>query len=542
MTLRLVIVAFILGVTVLMQVRGKGDFLGLQLSALYGIVGLSFLLTGAYAVLYRRLSGNRWFSYAQLALDNLLISVIIVVTGGINSIFSVLYFLTVIGASIIFFRRGALAVTSLASLLYLTAIFVPFLQAFWPWLDPEGRYDDLARSFVFYRGLVTVASFYTVWLLASYLSESLRRADEALHARESDLAQLQSLYENIVQSIASGLITTDLEGRIVSFNRAAEKMSGWTSVRCLGMPFSSIFTLREERDPFRHPWRPGETGWRCDGTLVDQPSTILGMTFSPLRDDAGVIKGVICSFQDLTALRKMEEQIKWSDRLAAVGEMAAGVAHEIRNPLASISGSIQVLREDLPPDEGTRSLMDIVTRETERLNGIITDFLLFANPRPLSREDVDLAEILRETLRLMKKSLEHPEAYHFSVRAAERCTAFVDPQLIRQVFWNLSLNAFQAMPEGGRLDVKVRRDENGADRAWLIVEFVDSGAGISLDDMRRVFTPFFSTKEKGSGLGLSIVFKIIEQHGGTMDVESKPGAGSTFRVRLPAAAPAADGG
>ncbi len=542
MTLRTVIISFILLFTILMNLRGGRGLLPLQLNGLYALCGVAYILTFIYAGLYRFLKDKPAFGYVQVMADNLLVSLIVIITGGVGSLFSVLYFLTIISASIMFYRRGGLLVTLQGGAFYMISIFLPFFFPNSAWLDLEGRYISLPFSYVLYRGIVHLAAFFAVSFLGSYLSESLRKAGEALEAREIDLAELQKLNENILQSISSGLITTDMEGRIISFNRAAETIIGCRAADCRGQRLLDLVDLRSDWDPYRHPWQEADDNRRFEGSLMDQSPTILGMTFSPLRDESGDIKGLICSFQDLTEIKKMEEQIKRSDRLAAIGELAAGVAHEIRNPLASISGSIQVMREDdLPLEDHNLELMDIVTREAEMLNDIISDFLSFANPKPLHLESTSLGGLLEETITLVRRSLDEQEKrYIFTIEdEMGHETIFIDPQLIKQVFWNLSLNAIQAMPEGGRLTVRLKGEpwmggageEPGGDR--VVIEFEDTGCGIDNQEMEKIFTPFYSTKENGTGLGLSIVFKVVEQHQGSMEIESRKGEGTVFRLRFP---------
>jgi two-component system sensor histidine kinase PilS (NtrC family) len=541
-SLRTVIVSFVLLFTILTHLKLKEGavLLPLQLTGLYFTCGVAYLLTFIYSALYRLLQDKPLFAYIQLMVDNLLISLIVVITGGVGSLFSALYFLTIISASMLLFRRGGVLITIQSVLFYLASIYIPFLYRFSPWLDLEGRYQTISFSYVSYRGIVYVAAMLVVFLLTSYLTESLRLTGEALIARESDLAELQTLNENILQSIGSGLITTDMEGRIVSFNRAAEKIIGRSADECRGRYIQELVNFQSELSPFHEGSRGQFRGKRFEGTLADMETVVLGMTFSPLKDDSGKITGVICSFQDLTEIKKMEEQIKMSDRLAAVGELAAGVAHEIRNPLASISGSIQVMKEDSPLDEQTLGLMNIVTREAERLNDIISDFLSFASPRSLQLEPVSLNDLLDETLTLLRKSTAgRSEKYDFSIEnEIQDKQVSLDPQLIKQVFWNLSLNAIQAMPEGGWLKIRINResfgDESYAEREFVIVEFIDTGDGIESSQMEKLFTPFYSTKENGTGLGLPIVFKVVEQHQGSIEIESQPGEGSVIRLKIPA--------
>jgi two-component system sensor histidine kinase PilS (NtrC family) len=255
------------------------------------------------------------------------------------------------------------------------------------------------------------------------------------------------------------------------------------------------------------------------------------MTFSLLRDEREEVSGVICAFQDLTRIRMMEEQVRRSDRLAAVGELAAGVAHEIRNPLASMSGSIQLLAEELRLEGEGRELMDIVKREIGRLNAIITDFLQYANPRPPQLRATPVLDLVHETVAMLRQARGGDWRIAVEPGVAGELRAVADPQLIRQVFWNLSLNAVEAMPRGGDLAIAVER--RGGE---VTVAFADTGVGIPPAELQRIFTPFHSTKEGGTGLGLAVVFRIVEAHGGRVEVESEPGRGTTVRVALPAAA------
>ncbi len=540
-TLRMILVTFILFLTAFMHMRGMRDYVPHQFRGLYIIAGSAYLETALAVFLHARGQGRFFPPYAQLMLDNLLIAAIILVTDGVDSIFSVLFFFTAIAGSILYYRRGGLWIALQGSAVYIVAILVPFLHPLWPLLDLGERYGQESVLSVLYRGTVNTTAFLMVSLLSSYLSESLRRAKESLRARESDLAELQSLYQNIVRNIATGLITTDLSRRIISFNRAAEKITGRLAADCLYRDLLSVFRLPEGKNPYAYRWVPGEGGWRCEGGLHAFPSTILGMTFSPLRNEEGEMNGIICSFQDLTKMRKMEEAVKRSDRLAAVGEMAAGVAHEIRNPLASISGSIQLLRGDMPDDVQSKRLMEIVISETERLNRIITDFLLFATPRPPKWEEIKTRRLIEETLTLVATHPDVTSGHRFEIVESEAPGPVRgDPQMLRQAFWNLTINAVQAMAEGGVLEIRIGRSDGpqGGEHQseFLMVEFADTGTGVSRENMDKLFTPFFSTKERGTGLGLSIVYKIVEQHRGATEIEGRPGGGTLVRILLPAGA------
>jgi two-component system sensor histidine kinase PilS (NtrC family) len=265
----------------------------------------------------------------------------------------------------------------------------------------------------------------------------------------------------------------------------------------------------------------------------------LGVTVSDLRNE-GEITGVIGIFQDLTQIREMEEEIRRKEQLATIGELAAGMAHEIRNPLASLSGSMQVLSKEPLLDEEHKTLMQIALRETERLDTIITGFLRYARPAPPNRKECNLHDLLLETIHFFKQAPEYRTNIEILFHHDEKeLIAPVDPDQMKQVFWNLSINAVQAMPQGGTLRVTVRRGKGtmrstrGEETSFLQVLFRDSGEGITRGNLEKIFYPFFTTKDQGSGLGLAIVHRIIEEHGGKIEVESTRGKGTTFIVSLP---------
>jgi len=239
---------------------------------------------------------------------------------------------------------------------------------------------------------------------------------------------------------------------------------------------------------------------------------------------------MVITFQDLTEVRALEETSRRQDRLAAVGRVAAGIAHEIRNPLASMRGSIQVLRSEISGDSGQAELMEIILRESDRLNRIITDFLTYARPRNSTFTDVDLREPLRETFALLRHSPEVRDDHVLEENLPdEPVTISADASQLKQVFWNLSRNALQAMPAGGSLRVEMNLAANGR----LRITFSDMGDGMSPEQVEQLFEPFSSSTSGGTGLGLSIVYQIIRDHSGTINVRSREGHGTTISIELP---------
>ncbi len=538
MTLRVVVVTFMLGFTVLLQFEEGTAFFTTPLRSLYLFIGIFYLLTIIYSVAFHRGVDGPFFVLIQILIDLVLISGIMLVTGGVASLFSITYFLAIIGASILLYKWGSLLTAGVSTVLYSLAVWAPFSPSVSRIVDYKGTYLSLSHAYVGYRIVLTSFGFFLVAVLSSYLAESLRRTGIELSAASDHLAEVERRSENILQNISSGLITTDLSGRINYTNRVAERIARIEAGDVRGKLIQEVFHFKDDWDPYSDIQALRGDPCRVEG-WVDRSDEdhFLGMTFSILRDEEDKVEGVICSFQDLTQIKKMEEQIRRSDRLAVVGELAAGMAHEIRNPLASMSGSIQLLAEGLVLDETGRELMGIINCEVSRLNSIITDFLRFASPRPLELKVVDILGILRETATLLRRS--SPASCEIMVEAVdgEECLVEADPKLMKQVFWNFSRNAIEAMPKGGRLTLaaaRVAREvEEGKVVDHLQITFSDSGVGIPPEEIEKVFTPFHSTKEQGTGLGLAIVSKIVEAHRGRIDVQSRVGKGTTFSVTLP---------
>ena len=533
MVLRLTVATVILMVSILLQVREGAGFFSTPMRGLYLFAGLAYLLGIVYAVLERQVRDQVRFAIVQIAGDLMLLSGIVLITGGAASPFIILYFLIIIGASILFYRAGSMITAAASAVLFGIAVAAPLVPRVAAFIDPGGTTLAMGRAAVGYRHLLAVFSFFLVAFLASYLAESLRRVGEELSQASASLADLERRSEHILQSIASGLMTTDLDGRITYCNRAAERIAQVQASAVVGVPFNEVFRLPGGLDPWRDPETLAGAPLRLEGLIdgrVDEH--LLGMTFSPLHDDRDGVAGVICAFQDLTRIRQMEQQVRRSDRLAAIGEMAAGMAHEIRNPLASLSGSITMLKEELQLEGMGRELMEIVTGEISRLDALITDFLGFASPREPLVCRTDLGALARETATLLRQSHQSPWRVEVIEKVDFPAVAEVDPDLVRQVFWNLSRNAIEAMPAGGLLEIVITATPD-----TVTVAFVDCGAGIPATAMPKIFTPFFSTKERGTGLGLAIVFKIVEAHRGRLDVESAPGSGTTVQVVFPARQP-----
>jgi len=387
---------------------------------------------------------------------------------------------------------------------------------------------------VMYQVFISILSFYMVAFLSGHLSERLRRTNQELREKSIDFDDLRVLQDHILRGVASGIVTMDLQGHITSWNPAAEHVTGYSHAE-IKNNWQEVFG-KSIKALFGHTDDLKERPFQFDGDIVKKNGNraVLGMTASLLRDDKDTVRGIILIFQDVTKMLEMEEQVRRQERLATVGSLAAGIAHEIRNPLASLSGSIQVLKNDLKLEDDNQQLMDIVIRETDRLNNIITEFLEYARPRSSRHEQIPLASLVQETIMLIRNSRESHENIEVRCNVETGVLIKGDAQRLRQVLWNLLINSCQAMPGGGGITISASTLSIGANAdEWLEIAVVDTGPGIGPEIVQKIFDPFFTTKTGGTGLGLAIAYRIIEDHGGNISVESAPGKGTTFKIKLP---------
>jgi two-component system sensor histidine kinase PilS (NtrC family) len=381
-----------------------------------------------------------------------------------------------------------------------------------------------------------VVAILIVGMLAARLSER-RHSGEKLVETTKTLASLRALHERIIESIRSGLITTDLEGRIFTFNSAAAEITGRTADEMKGKHIAELFPDAVNAiDAALTGVHEQPTRFETDLKTPDGFAVHIGYSIAPLFSEEKEASGLIVTFQDLTEIRSMEESVRRKDRLAAVGRVAAGLAHEIRNPLGAMRGAIQVLDSNMPPDSVQANLMEIILKESDRLNKIITNFLSYARPKVGEVAELDISEAIRETFTLLSHS---PDLREDHILNSDLPTGSVfvhaDGSQLKQVFWNLSRNAIQAMPDGGTLTVSL---ENMPDDRIRIV-FRDTGRGMPQRQVEQLFEPFSTSTTGGTGLGLSIVYQIIRDHNGTINVTSREGEGTAIAMIIPRGQPAA---
>ncbi len=475
------------------------------------------------------------FSYIQIVWDVVFVTAIIYLTGGSRSIFSFLYILSIINASIILFRYGSFIIASISSALYTTLLLLENYNVIKYITTIMPNYISLfptRSSDIFFNIFINIAAFFIVAYLSSYLAEQLRRTGEELKGFQLNYEELEAINKNIVQSISSGLITINKDSQITFLNQAAEELTGYSLAKAFNTNINEIF---KGINLVSSSKLRGVNRFEFKYTKNRGKELYLGFSLSSLKDIKGNDLGKILIFQDLTKFKEMEEQLKMTDKLAAIGKMAAGIAHEIRNPMASISASIQMLQQEVALDRDNQKLMDIILRESDRLNSLITDFLLFAKPSKLIKEAVPLNLVIDETIQLLRHSPMYSSDIKIIREFNDDLLIIADPKQLRQVFFNLFINSFEAMPNGGELRLTTRRGIMRGNKMKDHVEIVvkDTGAGIPDKIIDQIYDPFFTTKEHGTGLGLAIVYRIIEHHDGHIFLNMKVSEGTEFHLLFP---------
>ncbi len=505
---RIVMITVLLGGTAAVNVE-VGERASAVVAPLYTVIALTYGASVVFSLLLQRRRALQRVAAAQIALDVGIAGVVVAMTGGADSVFVFMFLLAIVNGGILLDRAGAFAALALA----IAAYAVVVLALPHPGVLPRGTL------------FAHVAAFVATAALAGYLADLLRRTGEKLAASESDLAEVTALNESIVQSVTSGLLTVDPAGRITLLNRAGEQITGLSRERIAGHSAARFF-----------PAFGSKARGEVEFVNASGARRLLGYSAFDLHGRESARSGTAVIFQDLTDLRAMENAMERSKRLADLGQVAAGLAHELRNPLASISGCVELLRGAQGLSAEDQRVLSIVLRETSRLDELLTRFLEFSRPAPPSKRSADLAVIAGETLDVFAGD---PSAAGLAIeRELAHAPVECDPDQLRQVLWNLLANAAQAMRESGsgtRIRVSCALEPDGG--AAAAVE--DDGPGIDAADAARIFTPFFTTKASGSGLGLAVVQRIMDAHGGSVSVESAPGRGARFALRLPG--PPSDG-
>lgn len=534
MGLRVTFVTLMLGLSLIFQAT-KGE----RVDTFYTLIVLTYALTIPSAVFLRTLktpSALTTFFWIQVGIDFLLETVLVARTGGVESPFAVLYVITVAVASLIPQRRVGLFAACTCIIVFGVVTNAQLYGFASSWGSVAVGHVSAAEVFQTFG--VYALALLVVGLLSGTLADQLYRVDQSLREKEQGLNRLQAFHENIVRSISSGIFTADATGVLTSFNPAAQELTGYTAGQVVGRAWREIFNWHPNQpsDEATAGAPPAMTRFEVECKNANGNRLVLGMTVSPLyeqREEHGLV-GV---FKDLTQIRELEAEMRRKEWLANLGEMSAGMAHEIRNPLGALAGAMQMLRKESTADATDRRLMDIAIREATRLDAIITEFLQYARPPELDLAEHNINKILAETMDLVQHEARIRKRITIATSLAVGALVVqVDQNQMRQVFWNLATNAFDAMPEGGQLTISTGcRHVDAAGRSGDVVEiaFQDTGEGIAQDNLDKIFLPFFTTKKEGSGLGLAAVHRIVDLHGGWIKVESQPQRGTCFVVCLP---------
>ncbi len=454
--------------------------------------------------------------YIQVTIDVFIILCLIIVTGGIESWFLTFLPINVIGAGILLGKQAGLVIAYISSIAYGATIELQFYK-----IIPVPYNESLGTEDFFYNILTNIIATLLIAYFSRYLIIREESTYRELEKTENEFRNLYALHRDVIESIPNGLFYTDFRGRIMFLNRSAEIITGIERSRIIEMNLSELFNFIDL------PLKEG----RHNGTIEigGELRKFIDISISSHRDNYDRAKGFVITFQDITKITEMERRIKEKEKLAAIGELSSNIAHEIRNPLASLRSSVELLREGRAGEDNKKRLMDIAIKETERLDKIITDFLLYSTPRLPDFAEIELGGVLEETIEMLKSSL--PKGVgEISVKTDIEDGIVIDGDTdkLKQIFWNLALNAVQSIDSCGEVRISLKKEV-----PYVKILIADNGTGISRENLQKIFYPFFTTKNKGTGLGLAMVYRIVEDHSGTINVMSKEGEGTTFELILP---------
>jgi two-component system sensor histidine kinase PilS (NtrC family) len=553
---RLILAVFFLILTVAVQSSRNADLLSSILRPLYVFSCILFIFTILGALSLQRVRQLVRFAWVQLVFDLCAVTVLVHMTGGIESSFSSLYMLVIISSALLLNRRASLLTASACTLAYGLLLDLQYFG----WISPlqlvtvSGQQRDSGTYF--FSILMNTAGFFLVGFLAGYLVEELHRSGRRVREREKDLSELAILHGCIVRSMSSGLLTIDLDGGIIFSNNAGEQILGMKSTQIAGRHLTDIFSEIDMPGLAQGRAQEGTKPPARLETVYTHPTgakITIGYSASILQDENAKAFGWIINFIDMTKLKTIEEHIQRMERLVIAGRFAAEIAHEIKNPLAAMSGAMQMLQGEVGQNELNKKLMGIVLREIERINGLVGEFLWMAKGSPKSAqvEDVAVCPVIEEIIALLRarKQLAATHSIRTDFEAAP--IVAIDPNHLQRVLWNLLVNALEAMPQGGELSIRVaaldqsdegspehvrsltnRRQKNGG--GAVRIDIGDTGPGIAKEALKRIFDPFFTTKSNGTGLGLSIAYQLVEKAGGRIEVSgSEPGRNTVFSLFFP---------
>jgi two-component system sensor histidine kinase PilS (NtrC family) len=498
----------------------------------FALLATTYVATLAYALGLNRIQDPVRFIDIQIGVDLVLITLLIHATGGAQSAYTFLFLVDVIAVSLLpkRFKPGNVAIAS--ALLFIGISLLGYLrilppirgQTVFPW--------DLTHEELVFRIVVFLAGVLSVAALGMSLYAKTREARERLVQHQQIAGDLASLHVNTIRCLSSGLLTTTLDGAITTMNEAACEILGIPLPAPIGKRLGDL--LPSMAGPSIEALPPGHVSRQeVEVMHTDGKPRFLSVSATPLSDHTGEIVGRVIHFQDLTELRSMEVAMRRAERLAGIGRLAANIAHEIRNPLASISGSVEVLRKQPNADPDAQQLIDIAVREVDRVNGLISGLLDYARPRTEDRQRLDLSEMVVEIAKVFEQE-RRPVEVRVSTNLQPGATIDGASGQLRQVLWNLLRNSVAALPKGGEICISVARRERTNQDDEVVLSVSDTGIGIPTEDLDHIFEPFFSRRPDGTGLGLAITARIVEDHKGHIEVTSHVGKGTTFTLRFAA--------
>ena len=537
MVFRVALATLLMGAVVAVAWRGDNaeNLGGTYGRFVFSLLATTYLASLAYGLSIRHVRNALRFAYVQIAVDLVIISALVHATGGAGSGYTFLYLVDIVAMALLPTRNGVLYVATAGA----TCMIAVFSAGYLEWIPPIPGQPvmpwDLTGRDMMLRVVVNVSGVLSVAALGFMLANQTRKAGERLIRHERFAGDLASLHENTIRSLSSGLMTTTRTGIITSVNDAAAEILGidrnMTLRQSIARHIPAFVSTLERAGPMGNIRRQELDVKRPDGT-----TRRIGISATPLNDHSGAIVGRVIHFQDLTELRRMEQLVQRSERLAGIGRLAAGIAHEIRNPLASISGSVELLRALNPTDADSQQLAEIVIREVDRLNALISSLLDYTRPPNENRETIEVQEQIAELVQAFAQGTPRSTV---NIAVEPNLKIRCSNGAFRQLMWNLLRNADEAMPTDRATGNEIRISATACEinqRAAVEILIRDNGKGIPEENIDQIFEPFFTAgKAGGTGLGLAMVARIVEDHLGTIEVDSKPGAGTTFTVRFPAA-------
>jgi len=530
---RIIIITLFLAITIFIDIRKQAFTISqITINFFYFIAASVYLFSVIYILLFKFVKELKHNIYLQIAIDITIVTSLIFMSGNTQIDYSLFYTLIIIYSVIFLGRRGGMIVATISSIFYSLLLYFEFYKLM-PLVSLVKPDYEITFADALTNVLVRIISFYVLAFLTSFVVEQEKKAVSLLEEKESAFNQLDLLFRSIVESVDTGVMTIDLKGRIKTFNRASEEITGFKfraiENNLLGNIIPELAPLLEKEktpEPIRNRMAVEIKGEK--GNHIH-----LGCSISPLKDRNEKQIGNIIIFQDLTEIKQMEESLEKSRKLALLGEMAAGIAHEMRNPLAAISGSIELLKEKLEFEGTDKRLMGIILRGKDQLENFVRDFLSLARPIPVKREFVDLGEVIGEVLEQIKVNKVWNDKIQINKVLSDTAKVFANREQVRQVINNLVLNAVQAMEEGGVLSIETKYDQPDDKKKYIKIIVSDTGCGIKESDLNKIFETFFTNKEKGIGLGLPIVNHIIEGYNGKIKIDSEVDKGTTCLVWLP---------